>query len=626
MLKDEYKSKKIPFKEICDKIKPGSRIFLSSGPALPIKTVIEILQSNHPNLQDLEIIHLITLGKYLSQGGDEFPKFRLKTFNVGESIIKDIQKGKVDFIPANLIEIPFIFASGAIGVDVAIIQTTPPDSRGFMSLGIAVDVASIVIRNASMVIAEVNPNVPATNGDTSIHIDQVNYIIESDVPLIERKRKKYDAIMKKIGWYISTLIEDKSTVVLHVGRIFDAIASHLKNKKNLKIYTHVVSDWIIDLAEAGVLSSERGMKNIAPVTTSYCYGSNELYKYVDRNPIFEFVPLMRIAYPTVLQSISRLVSIMNVKKIDISGESVLFHSGDSLLSGYETKFNFAAGAAFSRNGKAIVALRSMDQKGDSNIVINHTEDNERVRSTIGVTRHVVTEYGIANLFGKSIRERALAMIDIAHPDHREKLIEEAKTAGYLYPDQIYMLENSLRYPLSLEKLETFKGVLEIKFRPIKASDEDMMRRLFYQFSDESKYLRYFSNIRTMPHRQMQKYVNIDYKNTLSIVGLIRNWGTEQIIAEGRYSYDSEDDSYEMAFIVDEDFQGKGIATFLLNYLITIAKDRGIKRLSANVLPQNNKMLGVFNKADAEVTTHFEEGVIHYLFKLMSGFKGPEEGG
>ncbi len=186
----------------------------------------------------------------------------------------------------------------------------------------------------------------------------------------------------------------------------------------------------------------------------------------------------------------------------------------------------------------------------------------------------------------------------------------------MYPDQIYVIENIINYPVTLETMKTFKDGLLVKFRPIKPSDEDMMRRLFYQFSDESKYLRYFARIRTMPHKQMQSYVNIDYDRILSIVGIIQHAGTERIIAEARYGYDDNEKTYEMAFIVDEEFQGKGIATFMARYLMKIAKERNIEKISANVLPQNDKMMKVFEKCGVPFTQRFEDGVMHFDFHLQ----------
>lgn len=616
---EKYQEKLITVDEMLDLIKPGNRIFLSSGPAMPVLSVTEITSSDRHNLQDLEIIQLITLGDYLSSSSDVDSNYRLKTFNIGESISKELLQGKIDFIPANMFEIPIVLGSGAVGVDVAIVTTSSltPDKSGFLSLGNAVDVANIVISNAPVVIAEVNPNMPHTYGEALVHLDQIDYIIESDKPILVRDLKGFDEAQDQIGWHISNLISDGSTVVLHAGSTFDAIAHNLKGKKNLGVYTNVISDWVIGLIESGAISFDRRRAQGGFVTTSYCYGTKELYEYVDKNPIFEFYPTERLANPFTIRRINNLVSIMNVKKIDVSGESVIFHSGDSLLSGYESKMNFAFGAAFSVNGKAIVTLRSTDLDGTSNIVISHEKNRAQVRATLGFARYVVTEYGVANLFGKSIRERVMAMIEIANPKHREELLESAKECGYAYQDQIYNMENALNYPIDLETVNIFKGFLEVKIRPIKPSDEEMMRRLFYHFSDESKYLRYFANISAMPHREMQKYVNIDYNKSLSIVGVIQRLGTERIIAEARYSSGSKGKVYEMAFIVDEEFQGRGLATYMANYLLMIATKRGLKKLCATVLAENKKMLRVFDKTEYEYKTKYSNGVVEVTFKLKS---------
>ncbi len=598
-----------------DLIKPGNRIFISSGPAIPAGFVTELLRSDKPNLLDLELIQLITLGNYLSANREGPSKFRLKTFNVGESIRQAISEGNVDFIPANLLEIPDLLSIGAVGMDVAVVQASPPDGRGFLNFGVAVDVANIAIKKAHLVIAEVNQHVPITHGETTFHVDQVDYLVESDIPLLERQKKQYDQVMDRIGWHVANIIEDESTVILHAGRIFDAIAHHLTGKKDLGVYTHVISDWVIDLVDSGAISLDRSRYRGGLVTTSYCYGTGKLYEYVDRNPVFEFYPIARLVNPFVMQRIPKLVSILNVKKIDLTGESVIFHSGDNLLSGYEGKLNFAVGAAFSKRGKTIVALKSIGSDGSSNIVIQHKENKEQERATLGVMRYVVTEYGVANIFGKSIRERVLALIDIAHPSHREDLLKQAKDYGYAYPDQIYACIDSCDFPSQIETLKTFKDGLEVKFRPIRPSDEDMMRRLFYDFSDESKYLRYFAKITTMPHREMQKYVNIDYEKALSIVGVITQDRTERIIAEARYAFDPHTGEYEMAFIVDEEFQGRGISTFMLNYLITIARERGIKSLTATVLGHNYKMMRVFAKAEVKPESKATDGAVEMKFSL-----------
>ena len=596
--------------------KPGQKIFCDKRGCGSRKVLSAIAQSDASNIRDLEIIQLITLGKYLTSP-NESRQYRLKTFNIGESISKDIADGKVDFIPANLMELPYIFLSGAVAVDVAIILTSPPDDKGFVSLGVAVDVANIVIKQASLVIAEINPNMPVTHGETVIHLSSVDFIVESDLPLIERENKPYDEIIDRIGWNISNLIEDGATVALHVGRIFNAVADHLKQKKNLGILTHVVSDWAIDLIESGAISLDRSRYTGGLITSCYCYGSRALYDYVNRNPIFEFYPIARLSNPFVVRRIKSLIGIMNVKKIDISGELVIFHSGDNLLTGYESKLGFAMAATISKNGKAIVALNSVDKEGRSNIVIRHAWETDNTHSTLGVVKYIVTEYGVANLFGKSIRERVLAMIDIAHPDHRESLLEQAKAMNYVYADQIYVARHAAQYPAMLETRKSLKDRLEVKIRPIKPSDEDMMRQLFYNFSDESKYFRYFANKPVMPHKEMQKYVNIDYQDTLSIVAIVEKGRNERIIAEARYAYGKQEGAHEVAFIVDEEFQGKGVATFMLNYLIKIARNRAIGEFIAYVLPRNEAMLKVFEKAKVPITRSFDSDAILVRLNLAA---------
>ena len=614
-LRERNGCRKIECSEVCEMIRPGDRIFISSGSAMPMKTISMIIASNHGNLFDLEILQLAVPNAGLIMSEEVPNKIRWKTFNVGEAIGHGIHQGQVDFIPSNLAEIPYLFYSDALDVDAAIVQTSLPDSKGFVNLGVAADVADLVIKNAPITIAEMNPCVPISHGETSVHIDQFTACVESALPLLERGTAPFDDISNRIGWHVANLIEDGSTVALHCGTLFDAVAQHLHTKKNLRICSHTISDWAIDLIESGALAQDRGIDHQGIITTSYCLGSSRLYDYVDRNPFFSIVPLLRASYQAALPKIQRLVSIIDAVRVDFTGNAIVVQPEDSFLPGFAGKLSFSMASTLSRKGKSVVTVRALDDQGKSNIVIIHKEQ-ERVRSMLGTTRYVVTEYGIANVAGKSIRERALAIIDIAHPDHRDALIEEAKAAGYLYGDQIYVTRYAANYPFSLETVKTFGGNLEVKFRPIKPSDENMMRRLFYGSSKESKFMRYFTPIRIMPHNMMQPYVNIDYENTLSLVGTIQDKGHERIIAEARYSGTANKDDHEMAFVVDDDYSGKGIAKFLLNYLISIARERKIKKLSASIMPQNLRMATVFDKAEVPPVVLEEKDQVVYVFELL----------
>lgn len=609
------KPKVISIDTLCALIQPGNRIFISSGPASPVKTILELQKKEHPNLTDLEIIQLTTPGGLFSFEEAARFKYRLKTFTVGESIEKNLKKGWLDFIPTHIAEIRHLFVSGVVGVDIAIIQTSPPDKKGNLNLGTVIDVSDIVVKKAPIVVAEINPHVPRTHGETTISMDEVDYLIESSLPLIEREQKEYDEIVNKIAWHVSNLIEESSTLSLQVGSLFDAIATHLHSKKELKIYTHIISDWIIPLIESGAISDRRGLRQQKPVTASACFGTRKLYDFVDNNPLFDFVPLLNVTYQTLIPRIPKFVGILNVNRIDVSGDLVSISSRDISLSGFDSKLSFSLGAAHSRGGKSIVALRSTDPDGNSNIVIRHTGNQELIRSTQGSTRYVVTEYGVANIFGKTIRERTFEMIEIAHPSHRGELVEEAKRQGYLFPDQIYITERALNYPHFLETIKNFGDGLEIRFRPIKTSDEERMRRLFYTVSEKARYFRFFTPIRSMPHKKMQTYLNVDYNQSLSIVGVIQENQNDRIIAEGRYAYHSKEDYYELAFIVDEDFQNRGIARFMLNYLFRIARERGIKKLCAHVLTTNEKMVYLLNNLDIEPEILEDYDEIQFLYHI-----------
>ena len=614
MMTKKSKPAVITHEDLWKLIQPGNRIFFSSGPATPLGVFQAMLNSNHHNIEDIEIIQLGLLGDMLSNVNASSRRIRLKTFSAGESVAISLDRGTMDVIPTNLSELTYLFASGAVGVDMAVIQTSPP-RFGMLNLGAVNDVASLVIKRAPIVIAEINPHVPITHGQTWISMKDVDYTIDSSLPLLQYQPPPVDDEMRRIGWHVSTLIDDGSTVSLSIGSLYNAIAGQLTGKQDIKICSHIVGDWIIDLIESGAVRKSIYDYWSAPVTATSCIGSERLYRYIHRNNMFDIRSLLYSRNQRTMQNISKLVSVLNAEKIDISGDSVLVPTSELQLAGFDGKLNFATAATNSRDGKSIVVLKSTDRKGESNIVIRHKTENEYIRSTLVTTRFVITEFGVANMFGKSIRERALNLIEIAHPKFRKALIEEARKAGVIYPDQIFVIENVLNYPHDLQNTALFKGGLDVTFRPIKPSDEDMMRRLFYQFSKEAKFMRYFSVVRSMPHARMQPYVNIDYDNTLSIVGIIRERGIERIIAEGRYARHPTDNTYEMAFVVDEEFQGRGIASYLLDNLLSIAEKRNIQQLTACVLPDNEAMICVFNRARIEPDINRSVEDIDFVYNL-----------
>jgi len=329
--------------------------------------------------------------------------------------------------------------------------------------------------------------------------------------------------------------------------------------------------------------------------------------WLDRNPLVEFQAIDKVFDPMQIGRNSRFVALLPARKVDLSGRIALHFGRGNVAAGPGEAMDFVNGAEISQGGRTIFALPSRNKKGWANIRVSIEEYPNQfgLRESVDM---VVTEYGIANLRGRSLRERAQALIDIAHPDDRMKLVEKAKEKKLIYEDQIYMAECARLYPADIFAKSTFKGGIEITFRAIKPSDEEGMRRLFYRFSDEAIYYRYFSYRKSMPHARMQEYVNADCAQSISIVGLAGEPGQEQIIAEARYIKDPTGLYANLAFVVDEKYHGLGIATFLYQMLIRAAKERGIRGFTADVLASNKAMMKVFEKGELPVKAKLQQGV------------------
>lgn len=603
-----WKSKLVAPRKVLSKIRPGMSIFLGTGVAEPCTLVNSLLGTDDGNLRDLEFIQLMSFGPAISLTKTQHHKFRLKTFFAGWVASEGITSGRVDMIPSPLSEIPHLIQSGVIAIDVAFIQITPPDRSGFCSLGPAIDVARHAIEHASLVVGEINHDTPRTMGDTFVHVDDFDFLVESNTPPIYFERPPFDPVFDKVGANVASLIEDGSCLAFSAGHIFEALARHLKKKKDLGIHSPFFTDAVMDLVKSGAVSNRKKGHFLGKSLTAYAIGTSDLLYWLHRNPLIEFQGIDVVADPKRISRNDRTMVVLPVRKVDLSG-SVAMHSGKGNVGdGPSEAQEFFKGARFSKKGRTIIALPSRNLKKQSNILVSvHDYPNQfSIRESLDL---VVTEYGVAAMTGRTIRERALALIDIAHPDDRAELVHQAKKKKILYADQIYLPESGARYPTDLVCEKVFPGDVTIRFRAIKPSDVDEMRRLFYRFSDKSVYYRYFSPIKTMPHAKMQEYATIDYTKTMSIVGLMGEPGAGRIVAEARYVRFPDKPVADVAFVVDEAFQGKGIATFLFRALRRKAKEVGIQGFKADVLATNKGMLKVFETAsEAPIKAVMDSGI------------------
>jgi len=579
----EWEQKVVSFEDILAKIKPGMNIFLGTGVAEPRTLIKHLMASEQSNLKDLELIQLVSLGDAIPLDERYSQKYRLKTFFSGWIASEAIASGRVDLIPSRFSSIPFLFKSGVISVDVAFIQITPPDKEGFCSLGVSVDVARQAMERASIVAGEINDQVPRTSGDTMVHVRDLDYIVFSDEPPIYFQRWPVVDVYDKLASNVASVIEDGGCISFSIGPIFDGLGKHLTRKMHLGVHSLIMTDALMDLIKSGAITNRRKRSFRGKTLVAYAQGTVELMNWLDGNSLIEFQAIDVVTNPRSIGLNDCFTAIIPVRKVDLTGGIALHTGKGNVTAGPGEVQELFAGAALSRGGRTILALPSRNRKGRPNVLLS-VEDFPNQFSNSESLDMIATEYGVAYLKGRTVRERALALIDIAHPDDRGNLVKQAKDTNILYRDQIYLTESGHLYPEQISCTHTFKDHLTVYFRAIKPSDEDDMRRLFYRFSDRSVYYRYFSPIKTMPHIKMQEYVNIDYRRTMSIVGLIEEGGVERIIAEGRYVCVGDGSFADTAFIVDEKLQGKGIATFLLRLLIQTAQKRGIRGFKADILP------------------------------------------
>jgi len=607
----QWEKRVVSPEKVLEKIEPGMCIFLSTGAGEPRTLIKHLMDSHADNLRDLELFQLLSFGDALSVKQLHEQKYRLKTFFSGWVANDAITAGRVDLIPSRFSRLSQLIASRRIQCDVAFIQITPPNRLGYCSLGIAVDVAHQIMSQAPLLVGEINPDVPQTLGNTFVSIDAFHFLVKSTEKPIYFDRWLPDAVFDRVAANVASAIEDGSCIAFSLGPLYESLSKHLMQKKDLGIHTPIFTDALMDLVKSGAVTNRYKENFPGKSLTTYAMGTPELMNWLDGNPLVEFQGLDKVFNPLRIGRNPRFVAVVNTRKVDLSGRIAL-HIGKGAVSTDPAEvIDFVNGAEISEGGYTICALPSRNLKGESNIRVSMEDipNQFNIRESVDL---VATEYGIANLNGRTIRERALALIEIAHPDDRSALIEEAKAQKIIYKDQIFLKESANLYPSDITAKHTFKNDVSVRFRPIRPSDEDEMRRLFYRFSDESVYYRYFTPLKTMPHSRMQEYVNVNYRNTMSIVGLVGDVGKGHIIAEARYVKDPKSLYGDVAFVVDEAYQGLGIATYLYNMLIRIAKQRGLIGFTADVLPGNKEMMRVFEKGEAEVKATLEYGVYHLI--------------
>ena len=618
-MKGKYPDKFVPENKIYENIRRGAHLFVGTGCGEPqhlVNSLAEYVASHPKAVFDAEVFHVWTLG-VAPYTDEKFQRnFRHNSFFIGDNTRQAVNQGLADYTPIFLSQVPDLFHRDFILIDVALVQTSPPDRNGYMSLGVSVDITKAAVEKASLVICQVNSYMPRVHGDTFVHIDDVDFLLHYDEPLLEYKPVISDELADQIGKYVARLIEDGDTIQVGYGSIPNAILVNLEDKKHLGVHTELVSDGIVNLIKKGVIDNSMKSLDRGKTVATFCMGIAETYEFMDDNPSIDFRTIDYTNNPLIIAQQRNMTAINSALEIDLTGQASAESLGKVFYSGIGGQADFMRGAVLAPGGKTILALPSTAEQGEVSRILPMIREGAGVTLNRGDVHYVVTEYGIAYLHGKNIRERAMELIAIAHPRFRPWLIEEAKENNIIYKDQAFIPGKAGEYPEELEIYRGTKGEVEVLLRPVKISDEPLLKDFFYSLSDKSLYRRFISSRQDMPHDRLQDFVVIDFTKEIVILAMLQGEDKEALAGVGQYSINPGAHTAEVAFVVKDEYQNMGIGTELLSYLTQLAKRQGLHGFMAEVLAENKPMMHVFEKAGFDI----ERSVTSGVYELTMSFR------
>jgi acyl-CoA hydrolase/RimJ/RimL family protein N-acetyltransferase len=592
-------------KQAAQQVKNGNTVYLGTACATPnaLAAALEGLESPP---HDVTLLHFLTTNAVPENG--QRSNFRHKVFFVGTDVRHLMQEGLADYIPIALSEVPKLLSNGRIAVDVAFIQVSAPDRNGYVSLGVSVDVTSAVARHAKKVIAEINPNMPRTLGDTFLHLDDIAHVVVVETPVIEYRHAPADEVASQIARYIAGIIDDGSTLQIGLGRIPNEALKFLSDRRHLGIHSDVITDGVVDLVEKGIVTGAEKSLAKGRIVASYCLGTRRLYDMIDNNPMFDFQPIEQVCEPHTIARHDRMVSITQAFALDLTGQACVDQFGGQFYGGVSTQPDFMRGAARSRGGKPILCLTSTTDDGLASRICPLLEVGEGVGIARSDIHYVVTEYGIAYLFGKSIRERALALIEVAHPKFRPWLLEEAKRLGYVHADQFVASKTS--YAIEEERQIGLKDGRKVMIRPARASDAASLQALFHKMSQDDVYTRFFRRLHSLTYADAQALCNVDCENEAAFVAVTGSRENEVLVGSSCYFVNQSTNLAEVAFMIDPGWQGTGLGGKLQQRMKEFGQVRGLLGFTAEILVKNSKMIRLAKAACDKVSVERDDDAFH----------------
>ncbi len=599
---DDYIGKRKDIDEAIGMIRSGQRVFIGSYCGEP-QYLVKGLAERSRRLSDIEIVRLMSaettpLTTIADKTNDQ--SLNIRSIYLGSAKSAELAKNFRFYTPMNLSEVPRLFATRLIPINVALIQVGPPDDFGWMSLGVSVDVTMAAARSADVVIAQVNGQMPTVLGQSFIHVNDVDALVEHDEDLLTIGSVPIPERSDMIGKHIARLIEDGSTLQIGLDAASQATSLALSQKNDLGIHSQFLTVDMMRLYSLGVINNKNKGFNNGKMVAGCAVGTRNLYEFLDRNPAVDFYPFDYVNDIDIVSRHNRMVSMNVAQYMDLTGQVSCDAQAYTLYAGVSGIPDFVRGSNRCKDGKSIIMMHATTQDRKQSRIVPLFE-----RTIVTIPREdvrwVVTEYGVANLFGKSTQERALAIISIAHPDFREELLNEAKKLGMVGHERT--LGESARgvYPVRFEEGIEIDGE-KILFRPAKQVDERRIQEHFYHLEKTDVVSRFFHEKTRFVRQDVQVMFQLDYINDMTIIGLVGQSGFEKVVAVGSYYLEQSNNTAEVAFSVSKEYQGKGLGGILIRKLAEIARENGIAGLFAVTNPGNKSMIKLFRKLPYKVTT------------------------
>jgi acyl-CoA hydrolase/ribosomal protein S18 acetylase RimI-like enzyme len=607
---DAYLEKRRSAADAIRLIKSGQRIFIGSACGQP-QELVRALSEAAARLSGLEIVRLLsTETTPLSALADQTQDFalNLRTIYLGAANSDLIARHLRFITPMNMSDVPDLFISKKLPIHAALIQVSPPDDFGWMSLGISVDVTLAAAMAADLVIAQVNPQMPRVLGQSFIHVNDVDILVEHEEPLLSVESRPTSETATRIGQLIARLVEDGATIQIGLDAASQATILALGEKNDLGVHSQFLTDDIMHLFSQGVITNRRKGYNDGKLVASAAIGSRNLYEFLDNNPAVDFRPSDYVNDPFVIARHHRMVSMNVARTMDLTGQVEVEAAARTFFAGVSGTVDFVRGARRSPGGKSILMLFSTSEDGQrSNIVPILADTN------VGVPRadvhYVVTEYGVFNLFGKSLQERVVGMISIAHPSFREELFAAAKKLGLIGPERT--LGEAVRgvYPILLEETLEIDGE-EVVVRPAKPVDERRIQEHYYGLDKEDIFSRFRHEKTSFSRSDVEIRSHVDYVKDLTLLAVVGEFGFGRVVAVGECMLIEKINMAEVAFSVNKQYQNKGIGRRILRKLADSAREKGLFGLMAYTSPNNQGMIRMFKSLPYKVKSTFDgEGVM-----------------